>query len=285
MKENLNLNIKEKIIIEPRYNNLNFIHYYDKFYSTNFEESKNEFDFLNKVFHRLVIANINNDNFLVIVSDNGLQHFRSAETSFFYIVNELKKIYSNLTSKNILFVHKQNSFFNSNFIYPIANKAYYSERFSSSKAIQFINGTLYDFINIYSYTNGYNISDRINCIIKTGFKDSDIIEYLRLSYEKNETLFLFLKYTMINEDIYDFYDFNNFLIQAINDKKIDFKPNENCLHFINNDFLNSSNYNKDIFKHTPFFNDNYLIHIKTEKMNNRNKHLIPFIIKNKLSSF
>lgn len=83
MKENLNLNIKEKIIIEPRYNNLNFIHYYDKFYSTNFEESKNEFDFLNKVFHRLVIANINNDNFLVIVSDNGLQHFRSAETSFF----------------------------------------------------------------------------------------------------------------------------------------------------------------------------------------------------------
>lgn len=285
MKENLNLNIKEKINIEPRYNNLNFIHYYDKFYSTTFKESKREFDFINKVFHRLVVACISNDKFLIIVSDNGLQHFRGVETSFFYIVNELKKIYSNLNLNNILFVHKQNSFFNSNFIYPIDNKDYYSERFSSNKAIQFINGTLYDFINIYSYTNGYNISDRINCIIKTGFKDSDIIEYLRLSYEKNETLFLFLKYTMINEDIYDFYDFNNFLIQEINDKKIDLKLNQNHKYFLNNNFLNSTNYQKDIFKSTPFFNDNYLIHIKPENVNNEHKHLIPFIIKNKLNSF
>ena len=284
MKKYLSLNLKEQINIEPRFNNLEFIHYYENFYFQKYKDVLNKYiDIKNK--HRVIVVRTNNNKYLIIGNNIQNSCFETVNKIFSEIYQELKHIYNDLNFDNFLFINKQNSIFKSNFI-NIIDSSINFEKFDIIQVIKFINGTLYDFINIYSYTKGINIANRIDCIVQMNFKDSDIIEYLNLSYEKNENLFLFLKYTMKNERIYDLYELNNFLIQEINNRKIPFNQNENNIEFLNKQFLSSTNYDKNIFQNTDFFNDNYLSYIKPEKAKEYQiDHIIPFIIKKKLNSF
>lgn len=285
IKENYNKNISNQRYVEPRYNNFEFIHYYNEFYSSTESSKTNPFESLRDIYHRVIVIKSINGNYLVIATNIEEVFSRGINHSWDSVFLNLQSIYKYLKSNNTQFTEKENTKYNSHSVKIDENLNPSWKNFSINDNIRFLDSTLYEIMNVYSYSSGYNAEKRIN-YINRNFKDSEIIEYIKLNYEDKKSAFLFLKNNIFDGNLVDLYELDRMIIEYIDDNQIKIKLNKEDIEFLNNEFLTSAIINEDLFRYKDFFNQNYLSFIKTKNAIKHNKKfLIPHIIKHKIDGF
>ena len=285
LKENYKRNIINQKYIEPRYNNFEFIHYYDEFYSSTESSKNNPFEALQDIKHRVIVCKSMNENYLVIATNiegvysSGINHCWDS------VFINLQKMYPDLNSKNTQFSEKEKTKFQSHSVSIDEHLNPSWNNLSLNDNIRFLEATLYDMINLYSYSSGYEIGKRIDYMYRN-FKDSEIIEYVKLNYENPKSAFLFLKHNIQNGSFVDLYELDRMIIEYIDDNQIDINLDQEDIEFLNNDFLKSTALEENLFKYKDFFNNKYLSLIKVENAKIHNKNfIIPFIVKHKIDEF